>query len=105
MLSENCKDPCEFLTIPHNPNRSWGLAFASHTIDGDAYTIDDWKQRDKFEPLVEMYQIKGSSECSIGFGATDEECNFEQFYPPCKEDNDGRRPSLPSAKTTYVQKI
>ena len=88
LLNKDCKDPCEFLTIPHNPNRTWGLAFASHTIDGDAYTIDDWKQRDKFEPLVEMYQIKGSSECSIGFGATDEECNFEQFYPPCKEDNE-----------------
>ena len=73
MLSEDCKDPCEFLTIPHNPNRTWGLAFVSHTIDGDAYTIDDWKQRDKFEPLVEMYQVKGSSECSIGFGSTDEE--------------------------------
>ena len=88
MLNKDCKDPCEFLTIPHNPNLTWGLAFASHTIDGDAYTIDDWKQRDKFGPLVEMYQIKGSSECSIGFGATDEECNFEQFYPPCKEDNE-----------------
>ena len=88
MLSEDCKDPCEFLTIPHNPNRSWGLAFASQTIDGDAYTIDDWKQRDKFEPLVEMFQVKGSSECSIGFGSTDEECNFEQFFPPCEDGQD-----------------
>ena len=88
MLSENCKDPCEFLTIPHNPNRTWGLAFASHTIDGDAYTIDDWKQRDKFEPLVEMFQVKGSSECSTFFGSTDEECNFEQFFPQCKDGED-----------------
>ena len=88
MLNEDCKDPCEFLTIPHNPNRTWGLAFASHTIDGDIYTIDDWKQRNKFEPLVETYQIKGNSECSIGFGTTDEECNFEQFFPRCKEDQE-----------------
>ena len=83
-LTENCADPCEFLTIPHNPNKTWGLAFASHTIDGDAYTVDDWKQREKLEPLVEIYQIKGNSECAIGFGTSDEECNFEQFIPRCE---------------------
>lgn len=82
-LSSDCTGPCEFLTIPHNPNKSWGLAFASHTIDGDAYTIDDWKQRAKVEPIVEMFQIKGNSECSIGFGTSDEECGFEQFLPRC----------------------
>lgn len=85
-LVKDCEDPCEFLTIPHNPNKTWGLAFASHTIDGDEYTIDDWKQREKLEPIVEMYQIKGNSECSIGFGTTDEECNFEQFLPRCEPD-------------------
>lgn len=88
MLSQSCDDECEFLSIPHNANRSWGLAFASQTIDGDSYTIDDWKQRDKFEPLIEMFQVKGNSECSIGFGTTDEECAFEQFFPPCEEDLD-----------------
>ncbi len=83
-LDAGCQDPCEFLTILHNPNKSWGLAFASHTIDGDVYTMDDWKRRDKAEPIVEMYQIKGNSECSVGFGTSDEECNFEQFFPRCE---------------------
>ncbi len=87
-VSNNCDRPCEFLTIPHNPNKSWGLAFASHTIDGDPYTADDWKLRDKVEPIVEMFQIKGNSECSVGFGTSDEECNFEQFFPRCEEDQD-----------------
>ncbi|HBM88470.1 MAG TPA: hypothetical protein DD437_08005, partial [Rhodobiaceae bacterium] len=85
MISADCTAPCDFITIPHNPNKSWGLAFASHTIDGDAYTPDDWKLRDEVEPLVEIFQIKGNSECSLGFGATDEECGFEQFLPPCAE--------------------
>ncbi len=85
-LSTGCTQPCEFLTIPHNPNKTWGLAFAGQTIDGDAYTIDDWGLRDRYEPLVEMYQIKGNSECAIGFGTTDEECAFEQFLPRCAED-------------------
>jgi len=84
-LTSHCQAPCKFLTIPHNPNRSWGLAFAGQTMDGDLYTIDDWSQRDKVEPLVEMFQIKGNSECSVGFGTTDEECNFEQFLPLCEK--------------------
>ena len=84
-LDASCGEGCEFLTIPHNPNKSWGLAFASETIDGIPYTREDWRLREKFEPLVEMFQIKGNSECVLGFGATDEECGFEQFFPVCKE--------------------
>lgn len=84
-LEAGCKSPCEFLTIPHNPNKTWGLAFASHTIDGIPYTDEDWKLRERSEPIVEMFQIKGNSECSSAFGANDEECNFEQFFPPCEE--------------------
>lgn len=85
MLSETCVAPCDFLTIPHNPNKTWGLAFASQTIDGDVYTEADWKMRDAVEPIVETFQIKGNSECSLGFGATDEECGFEQFLPVCED--------------------
>jgi hypothetical protein len=84
-LEAGCKAPCEFLTIPHNPNKSWGLAFASHTIDGIPYTDEDWKLRRRSEPIVEMFQIKGNSECSSAFGATDEECDFEQFFPKCED--------------------
>ena len=84
-LNEGCQAPCEFITIPHNPNKTWGLAFANHTIDGDIYTKADWQLRDQFEPLVEMYQIKGNSECAIGVGTTDEECGFEQFLPRCED--------------------
>ena len=84
-LSTECKAPCEFLTIPHNPNKTWGLAFANHTIDGDVYDEADWRMRDRAEPLVEMYQIKGNSECALGLGTTDEECALEQFLPRCED--------------------
>lgn len=84
-LEAGCKAPCEFLTIPHNPNKTWGLAFASYTIDGIPYTDEDWKLRERVEPIVEMFQIKGNSECSSAFGANDEECDFEQFLPKCEE--------------------
>ena len=84
-LEANCEGDCQFLTIPHNPNKTWGLAFSGETIDGVAYTEDDWKLRERNEPIVEMFQIKGNSECSIAFGAGDEECGFEQFWPRCEE--------------------
>lgn len=84
-LEAGCVEPCEFLTIPHNPNKTWGLAFADHTIDGIPYTPEDWALRKRSEPLVEMFQIKGNSECSSSFGASEEECGFEQFFPPCEE--------------------
>jgi hypothetical protein len=84
-LRETCTAPCEVLTIPHNPNKSWGLAFADVTIDGRAYRPEDWALREAMEPLVEMIQIKGASECAFGIGTNDEECGFEQFLPVCAE--------------------
>jgi hypothetical protein len=84
-LETTCRDDCQFLTIPHNPNKTWGLAFASVTIDGIPYTVEDWKLRERSEPIVEMFQIKGNSECSTAFGAGDEECGFEQFFPVCED--------------------
>lgn len=39
------------------------------TID-DAYTAQDWSTRAHYEPLAEIYQVKGASECAIGATAT-----------------------------------
>ena len=83
-LRETCQAPCEVLTIPHNPNKTWGLAFSGVTIDGRAYTPEDWALREAMEPLVEMFQIRGASEQAHGINSTDEECGFEQFLPPCQ---------------------
>ncbi len=87
-LEATCSDDCEFLTIPHNLNKTWGLAFSGKTIDGIVYTEADWRLRERSEPLVEMFQIKGNSECSVAFGAGDEECGFEQFFPVCEEEGE-----------------
>jgi Protein of unknown function (DUF3604) len=83
-LEKECTGPCEFLTIPHNMNKSWGIAYSGKTIDGDAYSRDDWALRGRNEPLAEMFQAKGSSECGYGVGASDEECNFELSVPVCE---------------------
>jgi len=85
-LTSTCVGECKFLTIPHNLNLTWGYGFAMQTIDGDLYTDDDLRLRASSEPLAEIFQSKGASECALGLGATDEECGFEQILSPCLEE-------------------
>jgi hypothetical protein len=84
-LEGACTGDCQALAIPHNSNYSWGLHFADTNDDGRAYTREDWERRARIEPLVEVTQHTGSSECAVGIGTSDEECAFEQIFPPCKE--------------------
>ena len=83
-LRKECIDTetaCDVLAIPHNGNRSAGRAFAndknlslefvSEPID-EAYAIE----RQRMEPVVEIYQQKGSSECNTML-SSDEECGFD----------------------------
>jgi len=84
-LEATCAPPCDVLTIPHNMNKTWGVAYSGRTIDGDPYTNDDWALRGRSEPLAEIFQAKGSSECGLVAGAVDEECTFEQIMPRCEQ--------------------
>lgn len=83
-LEATCFDDCDFLTMPHNPNKAWGLTYSRFTWDGQQYGEADWRLRQRREPLVEIFQIKGAQECALGVGATDEECAFEQVFDPCQ---------------------
>ena len=78
-LDSACTSPCDVIAIPHNSNLSLGYQFALETVDGTKYDDQDWRRKAQYERLVEIHQIKGNSECSIGFGTTDEECGFEQI--------------------------
>ncbi|MFK7977086.1 MAG: DUF3604 domain-containing protein [Halioglobus sp.] len=84
-LEKTCTGDCDFLTIPHNMNKAWGLFYSPYTWDGKRYSEQDWQLRKRREPLAEIYQVKGASECALGVGATDEECGFSQVLPPCAE--------------------
>jgi len=84
-LDATCTGECEVLTIPHNLNRYYGKAFSYVDEDGGAYTSSDWQRRARLEPVVEIFQSKGASECAVGVGTNDEECGFEQFFPTCAE--------------------
>lgn len=80
-LAEQCRaeDGCEYLTIPHNSNLSAGLMFETTNRAGEAYTAEFARTRQQNEPLVEIMQAKGQSEClgTTGAGAADELCMFE----------------------------
>lgn len=84
-LEEECAPPCQALTIPHNTNASASQIFwEGKNSDGTPWSQEVLERRARLEPLVEIYQGKGSSECHPGMGLTDEECGFEQWLPNCE---------------------
>jgi len=89
-LDAACDEPCEVLTIPHNTNYSWGLTFSRTDEDGSAYSSADLERRSRIERLFEVTQQKGSSECQISVGASDEDCDYGIMFPPCAGEDDRR---------------
>ena len=69
---------CDVLSIPHNPNLSGGMMFPNPRNSEEA------ENRLFFEPVVELTQHKGASECRFdrllqaGVDTLDELCDFEQ---------------------------
>ena len=70
LLDQTCSENCDYVVIPHNSNLSNGYMFEEP--DQDELLIQSTK-----EPLVEIFQHKGSSECNIN--PNDPLCNFEQL--------------------------
>ena len=69
-LKTACSGDCRVLAIPHNSNLSGGSAFVEFAWI--PYTPATLRLRAWAEPLVEIHQIKGNSECYLGLGTTDE---------------------------------
>ncbi len=79
-LEENCLqgvEGCDVLAIPHNSNLSGGLMFGDEEETGRPFTAEYARLRKRSEPLAELVQHKGDSECRTGLGTNDELCNFE----------------------------
>jgi hypothetical protein len=70
---------CDVLTIPHNPNLSNGTFFQPFDRNGDPIDADYAKERAFMEPIFEIYQHKGDSECLPGQTISDELCGFEKL--------------------------
>ncbi|MCS5619821.1 MAG: DUF3604 domain-containing protein [Myxococcota bacterium] len=93
-LVDLCNDNdsgCEAIAIPHNPNLSNGQMFKIEYAD---LPLEEQREearlRARLEPIVEMMQIKGESECRNGMydvlGAEDELCNFEKNRDMARQD-------------------
>ncbi|MFM7272723.1 MAG: DUF3604 domain-containing protein, partial [Gammaproteobacteria bacterium] len=112
-LDEACGAPgpdCQWLAIPHNPNLSAGSMFRDTQSDGSPFTRENAERRAGAEPLLEIMQHKGASECVPGAGeaavAADESCSFEllpydsfsgQIYPWARE--------APTHATGYLRDV
>jgi hypothetical protein len=97
-LRRTCLDAgegCDAIAIPHNPNQSNGQLFRFEYI---GTTLEEERrqaeERSAIEPLVEVFQHKGDSECANGLfgilGEPDELCGFEKMRaPPFDDCGDG----------------
>ena len=81
-IESGCLDAgfgCDAVLIPHNSNLSGGEQFI------DPLDAADARRRGRREPLAEVFQHKGSSECRFdrlagrGVDTEDELCTFEQL--------------------------
>jgi hypothetical protein len=69
----------QFLAIPHNSNISAGKMFPLQDSVGAILTPGYAQSRMRWEPLVEVTQIKGDSETHAGLSPTDEFADFETY--------------------------
>jgi hypothetical protein len=89
-LDKNCiagSEQCDVLVIPHNSNWSSGRMWFPYSATElpAAEQLELSRLRARLEPLAEILQVKGDSECRNGIpsvhGAADEFCDFEKLRP------------------------
>lgn len=103
-LDAHCKTSadaeCDSLVIPHNSNISAGFMFPTTMPDGSPFSRDYNRMRLRHEPLIELMQHKGASECFYQAGVTaDELCAFEQM----PIDNIAGRDNKPMPDTGFAR--
>ncbi|MFL2746842.1 MAG: DUF3604 domain-containing protein [Gammaproteobacteria bacterium] len=86
------------LAIPHNPNGSNGQVFKKYKFDGSPIDKDYSDQRMRNEPIVEITQIKGTSETHPRLSPQDKWADFEIV-----NSRKGKRTSYSEPDGSYVR--
>ncbi|MAC33551.1 MAG: hypothetical protein CME38_08090 [Haliea sp.] len=93
---------CDSLVIPHNSNLSAGFMFGDPSGEREPLDAAAAAQRRRMEPLVEIMQHKGASECFFDPGVTrDELCAFELL----PEDNISGFDNPPGPHTGFLRQV
>ena len=79
MASYQEKTGGKVLAIPHNGNLSNGMMFPLVGWDGEPLTVEQASARARWEPLVEVTQIKGDGEAHPLLSRNDEFADFETW--------------------------
>jgi hypothetical protein len=67
------------IAIPHNGNLSNGLMFAEETFKGEKIGAEYARKRIRWEPIIEMTQIKGDGETHPLLSTEDEFADYETW--------------------------
>ena len=67
------------LAIPHNGNMSNGLMFGEKTFSGEKITSEYAKTRMRWEPIIEMTQVKGDGETHPLLSPDDDFADYERW--------------------------
>lgn len=87
LLDAEClqRDGCDVMSLPHNSNLSNGHLFVPTYPDAESEADERAiaELRARLEPVVEIFQHKGDSECRNGFPGVpdDPACAFEKLRP------------------------
>ena len=79
LAARSAEDGTRFVSIPHNSNISGGLMFAEADSDGRPISAGYARTRMRWEPVVEVLQVKGASETHPRLSPTDEFADYEIF--------------------------